>query len=98
MGKTIGIDLGTTNSVVSYYDAKNPGIILTQEGDRILPSVVAFMPNDERLVGNPAKSQLITNPENTIHSIKRLMGKRFSEIEPYLEQYAYIIVKGDRIP
>jgi len=95
MGKTIGIDLGTTNSVVSFYDAKSPGIILSQEGDRILPSVVAFMPNDERLVGNPAKSQLITNPENTIHSIKRLMGKRFTEIEPFLNHYTYTIVKGD---
>jgi len=96
MGKVIGIDLGTTNSVVAVYESKNPGIILTQDGDRTLPSVVAFTQNEERLVGNPAKSQLITNPENTIYSVKRLMGKRFSELEPFLDQFSYSIVKEPR--
>lgn len=96
MGKIIGIDLGTTNSVVAVYEQKNPGIILTQDGDRILPSIVAFAQNEERLIGNPAKSQLITNPENTIYSVKRLMGKRFSELEPYLDQFSYPIVKGPK--
>ncbi len=96
MGKVIGIDLGTTNSVVAVYESKNPGIILTQDGDRTLPSVVAFTQNEERLVGNPAKSQLITNPENTVYSVKRLMGKRFSELEPFLDQFSYSIVKGPK--
>lgn len=94
MGKVIGIDLGTTNSVVAVYESKSPTIIITQEGDRILPSVVAFNPKEERLVGNPAKSQQITNPENTVYSVKRLMGKRFSEIEPYLDQFSYELTKG----
>jgi molecular chaperone DnaK len=95
MGKVIGIDLGTTNSVVSVYETKTPTIILSHEGDRLLPSVVAFTKDGERLVGNPAKSQLITNPQNTIYSMKRLMGKRFSEIEPYRHLYGYEIVEGD---
>ncbi|MCK4835028.1 MAG: Hsp70 family protein, partial [Candidatus Aminicenantes bacterium] len=94
MGKIIGIDLGTTNSVVAVYESKTPAIIITPEGDRILPSVVAFNQKEERLVGNPAKSQLITNPENTIYSVKRLMGKRFSEIETYLDQFSYELIKG----
>jgi molecular chaperone DnaK len=96
MGKIIGIDLGTTNSVVAVYESKNPTVILTQDGDRILPSVVAFTQNEERLIGNPAKSQMITNPEKTVYSVKRLMGKRFTEIEPYLDQFSYPIVKGPK--
>lgn len=95
MGKVIGVDLGTTNSVVSVYETKTPTIILSHEGDRLLPSVVAFTKDGERLVGNPAKSQLITNPKNTIYSVKRLMGKRFSEIAPYRGQFGYEIVEGD---
>lgn len=94
MGKVIGIDLGTTYSVASFYENKNSGIILSHEGGRLLPSVVAFIENNERLIGEPAKSQLITNPQNTVHSIKRLMGKKFSEIEPYLHEYTYKIVEG----
>jgi len=99
MGKVIGIDLGTTYSVASFYENKNSGIILSHEGGRLLPSVVAFTENNERLIGEPAKSQLITNPQNTVHSIKRLMGKKFSEIEPYLHEYTYKIVEdsGDSI-
>ena len=94
MGKVIGIDLGTTLSVASFYENKNFGIILNHEGGRLLPSIVAFTENNERLIGEPAKSQLITNPENTIHSIKRLMGKNFSEIKPYLHEYNFKIVEG----
>ncbi len=93
MGKIIGIDLGTTNSVAAFMDDKNPEIVLTPEGERLLPSFVAFGKAGERLVGNPAKSQLITNI-NTIYSVKRLIGKRYSEVEPYLEQFNYSIVEG----
>ena len=94
MGRIIGIDLGTTNSVVAYTEGKSPAIVLSEEGDRILPSVVAFTQKGERLVGTPAKSQLIINPANTVHSVKRLMGKRYSEVEPYLYQFGYAIVEG----
>jgi molecular chaperone DnaK len=94
MGKVIGIDLGTTNSVAAYVEAKNPEVVLTPEGDRLLPSLVAFSKTGERLVGNPAKSQLITNP-NTIYSVKRLVGKRYSEVSPYLEEFSYPIVEGE---
>ena len=95
MGKVIGIDLGTTNSAAAFVEAKNWEIILTSEGDRLLPSVVAFTQSNERLIGNPAKSQLITNPLNTISSVKRLMGKRFSEVKPYLWQFPYTIIEND---
>jgi molecular chaperone DnaK len=95
MGKVIGIDLGTTNSVAAFVEAKNPEIILTSEGDRLLPSVVAFTQSDERLIGSPAKSQLITNPLNTISSVKRLMGKRFSEVQPYLWQFPYKLIEAE---
>jgi len=94
MGKVIGIDLGTTNSEVAFFEAGHPHIILTQEGERILPSIVAFTTGDERLVGNPAKSQLLTNT-NTIYSVKRLIGKRYSEVKPYLHQFNYEIVQGN---
>jgi len=94
MGRIIGIDLGTTNSVVAYTEGKSPAIVLSEEGDRILPSVVAFTQKKERLVGTPAKSQLIINPANTVHSVKRLMGKRYSEVAPYLYQFSYPIVEG----
>lgn len=94
MGKVIGIDLGTTNSVAACIEGKTPEIVLTPEGDRLLPSLVAFGKTGERLVGNPAKSQLITNV-NTIYSVKRLMGKRFSEVSPYLDQFNYDLVEGE---
>jgi molecular chaperone DnaK len=93
MGKVIGIDLGTTNSVVSFFEGGKAEIILTPEGDRLLPSMVAFTAGGDRLVGNPAKSQLITNT-NTIYSVKRLVGKRFSEVQPYLHQFNYELVEG----
>lgn len=94
MNKIIGIDLGTTNSVAAYMEGKSPDIVLTPEGERLLPSLVAFSSSGERLVGNPAKSQLITNI-NTIYSVKRLVGKKYSEVAPYLEQFSYPIVEGE---
>ncbi len=94
MSKIIGIDLGTTNSVVSYFEGERTKIILTTEGDRLLPSVVGFTQSGERLVGNPAKSQIITNPLKTVHSVKRLMGKKYSEIEHEIKKFAFSVVKG----
>jgi len=91
----IGIDLGTTNSVAAIYDTKNADIILSSEGQRLLPSVVAFNQNGDHLVGEPAKSQLLTNPLHTVSSVKRLMGKRYSEIEPHLDQFHFKIVEGE---
>ena len=80
MGKIIGIDLGTTNSVVSVMEGGQPTVIANQEGARTTPSVVAFTKTGERLVGQVAKRQAITNPENTIFSIKRFMGRRGDEV------------------
>ena len=79
MGRTVGIDLGTTFSLVATMQGGEPVIIPTSEGERLLPSVVAMSKTGERLVGWLAKRQQITNPENTIYSIKRLMGRRFKE-------------------
>ncbi len=96
MGKILGIDLGTTKSAIAYLEGTTPEIILTPEGHRLLPSIVAFTSTGERLVGQPAKSQMITNPLNTISSVKTLMGKRYSEVEPYLQEFPFHIVKhGD---
>jgi molecular chaperone DnaK len=77
MGKIIGIDLGTTNSCVAVMEGGQPTVIANQEGARTTPSVVAFTKSGERLVGQVAKRQAITNPENTIFSIKRFMGRRY---------------------
>ena len=79
MAKVIGIDLGTTNSAMAYMEGGEPTIIPNAEGGRITPSVVAFTKTGERLVGQVAKRQAITNPENTIYSAKRFIGRRFSE-------------------
>ena len=79
MAKIIGIDLGTTNSAVAYLEAGQPVIIPNKEGSRLTPSVVAFTKNGEILVGQLAKRQAITNPKNTIYSIKRLMGRRYDD-------------------
>jgi molecular chaperone DnaK len=96
MGKILGIDLGTTKSAIAYLEGNIPEIILTPEGHRLLPSIVAFTANGERLVGQPAKSQMITNPLNTISSVKTLMGKKYSEVEPYLKEFSFHIIKhGD---
>ena len=80
MGKIVGIDLGTTNSVVAVLEGGEPVVITTAEGGRLVPSVVAFTKNGERLVGQTAKRQAVVNPENTVSQIKRFMGRRFSEV------------------
>ncbi|MBY5957137.1 molecular chaperone DnaK [Membranicola marinus] len=95
MGKIIGIDLGTTNSVVSVMEGNEPVVIPNDEGKRTTPSVVAFLDNGERKVGDPAKRQAITNPHKTINSIKRFMGARHSAHLDEIEKMSYEVVKGD---
>lgn len=95
MGKIIGIDLGTTNSCVAVMEGNEPQVIANDEGRRTTPSVVAFLKNGERKVGDPAKRQAITNPANTIMSIKRFMGRRFDEVGSEIEHCSYQLVKGD---
>jgi molecular chaperone DnaK len=95
MGKIIGIDLGTTNSCVSVMEGNEPVVIPNSEGKRTTPSIVAFIENGERKVGDPAKRQAITNPEKTISSIKRLMGEPFEKISKEIERVSYKVVKGD---
>lgn len=95
MGKIIGIDLGTTNSCVAVMEGNEPVVIANDEGRRTTPSVVAFLKNGERKVGDPAKRQAITNPTNTIMSIKRYMGRRYDEVTGEMSHNAYQIVKGD---
>ena len=96
MGKIIGIDLGTTNSCVAVMEGNEPVVIANSEGARTTPSVVAFMDNGngERKVGAPAKRQAITNPKNTISSIKRFMGKRYNEVGSELKTVAYSVEQG----
>src|SRR5438128_1081975 len=79
-GRVIGIDLGTTNSVVAVLEGGEPTVIVNQEGSRLTPSIVALTKDGERLVGQIAKRQSVTNPENTIYSIKRFMGRKFDEV------------------
>ena len=81
MGKVIGIDLGTTNSVVAVMEGGEPTVISMAEGGRLCPSVVAFTKNNERLVGQTARRQAVVNPDNTIFSAKRLMGRRYDDAE-----------------
>ena len=95
MGKIIGIDLGTTNSCVAVMEGNEPVVIANDEGRRTTPSVVAFLKNGERKVGDPAKRQAITNPTNTIMSIKRYMGRRFDEVSSEMTHNSYKIMKGD---
>ena len=95
MGKIIGIDLGTTNSCVAVMEGKEPVVIPNDEGRRTTPSVLAFLDSGERKVGDPAKRQAITNPLKTISSIKRFMGRRFSELGTDANRMAYSVVKGD---
>jgi molecular chaperone DnaK len=95
MGKIIGIDLGTTNSCVSVMEGNEPVVIANDEGRRTTPSVVAFLKNGERKVGDPAKRQAITNPVNTIMSVKRFMGRRFDEVTNEISHWSYKVVKGD---
>jgi molecular chaperone DnaK len=95
MGKIIGIDLGTTNSVVAVMEAGQPTVIANQEGARTTPSVVGFTKSGERLVGQVAKRQAITNPENTVFSIKRFMGRRNDEVSEEMKMVPYKVVRGD---
>lgn len=95
MGKIIGIDLGTTNSCVAVMEGNEPVVIANDEGRRTTPSVVAFLKNGERKVGDPAKRQAITNPHNTIMSVKRFMGRRFDEVGEEITHWSYKVAKGD---
>src|SRR4029078_837695 len=95
MGKIIGIDLGTTNSCVAVMEGNEPVVIANDEGRRTTPSVVAFLKNGERKVGDPAKRQAITNPHNTIMSVKRFMGRRHDEVTEEISHWSYKVVKGD---
>src|SRR5512145_2262789 len=94
MGKIIGIDLGTTNSVVSVMEGGQPTVITTAEGGRLCPSVVAFSKNGERMVGQTAKRQSVINSENTIYSIKRFIGRRFEETETERKMVPYTVIEG----
>ena len=95
MGKIIGIDLGTTNSCVAVMEGNEPVVIANDEGRRTTPSIVAFLKNGERKIGDPAKRQAITNPTNTISSVKRFMGRRFDEVTNEISHWSYKVVKGD---
>ncbi|MCA9041575.1 MAG: Hsp70 family protein, partial [Planctomycetaceae bacterium] len=92
--KVIGIDLGTTNSVVSLMEGGEPRVIANLEGNRITPSVVAFTEKGETLVGEPAKRQAVTNPGNTVYSIKRFMGRRHNEVENEEKIVPYKVIGG----
>ena len=94
MGKIVGIDLGTTNSVVAVLEGGEPVVITTAEGSRLLPSVVGFAKTGERLVGQTARRQAVVNPENTVFSIKRFMGRRFSEVAEERRRVPYQVVEG----
>ena len=98
MAKVIGIDLGTTNSCVSVMDGKTAKVIENSEGTRTTPSIVAFGDNGERLIGQPAKRQAVTNPEGTLFAVKRLMGRRYNDplVEKDKKLVPYKIVSGDR--
>jgi molecular chaperone DnaK len=95
MSKIIGIDLGTTNSVVAVMEGGTPAVIPNQEGGRTTPSVVGFTKSGERLVGQVAKRQAVTNPENTVYSIKRFMGRRFNEVSEEMKLVPYKVVAGE---
>jgi len=94
MGKTIGIDLGTTNSVVAIMEGGEPKVIINEEGSRLTPSVVGFTKEGERMVGQIAKRQSITNPENTVYSIKRFMGRKFGEVGQEIKMVPFRVVEG----
>src|SRR5690554_479112 len=95
MGKIIGIDLGTTNSCVSVMEGNEPVVIPNSEGKRTTPSMVAFVENGERKIGDPAKRQAITNPAKTINSIKRFMGETYDSVKTEISKIPYKITKGD---
>src|SRR5688572_8220178 len=94
MAKVIGIDLGTTNSCMAIMEGGEPMVLENSEGKRTTPSVVAFAKNGERLVGDAAKRQAVTNPRNTIYSVKRFMGRKFDEVQEELKRVPYKVVKA----
>src|SRR5712691_5725040 len=94
MAKAIGIDLGTTNSVVAVMEGGRPTVIINSEGSRLTPSVVAFTKAGERLVGQLAKRQSVLKPENTIYSAKRFIGRRYSEVQSEIKNVPYKVVAG----
>src|SRR5689334_21257598 len=94
MGKIIGIDLGTTNSVVAVMEGKEPKVLVNEEGARLTPSVVAWDDKGEILVGQIAKRQAVTNPENTIFSAKRFIGRRFEEVGDEVKRMPFKVVRG----
>src|SRR5216117_2852519 len=95
MSKIIGIDLGTTNSVVAVMEGGEPVVIPNQEGGRTTPSVVAFTKNNERPVGQAAKRQAVTNAENTIYSIKRFMGRRYDEVNEEMKMVPFKVSRSN---
>ncbi|HQP81206.1 MAG TPA: Hsp70 family protein, partial [Paludibacteraceae bacterium] len=95
MGKIIGIDLGTTNSCVAVLEGNEPVVITNSEGKRTTPSIVAFIDGGERKVGDPAKRQAVTNPKNTVYSIKRFMGESYDRVAKDIDRVPYKVVKGD---
>jgi len=95
MGKIIGIDLGTTNSCVAVMEGNEPVVIPNSEGKRTTPSVVAFIENGERKIGDPAKRQAITNPQKTISSIKRFMGEKFDGVSKEISRVVFEVTKGE---
>ena len=98
MGKIIGIDLGTTNSCVAVFEGNEPVVIANSEGKRTTPSVVAFVDNGERKVGDPAKRQAITNPKRTVYSIKRFMGENWSQVQKEISRVPYPVVNENNMP
>ena len=97
MSKIIGIDLGTTNSVVAVMEGGDPAVISSAEGSRLVPSVVAFNKNGERMVGQTAKRQAVINAENTVYSIKRFMGRRKEEVESEIKMVPYEVTSGPTV-
>ena len=95
MGKIIGIDLGTTNSCVAVMEGNEPVVIPNSEGKRTTPSIVAFVENGERKIGDPAKRQAITNSKKTVFSIKRFMGEPYDKVTKEIKRVSYTVVKGD---
>ena len=95
MGKIIGIDLGTTNSCVAVMEGNQPTVIINNEGERTTPSVVAFTDGGERKIGNPSKRQAITNPQNTVFSIKRFMGETYEQVQKEIARVPYKVVRGE---
>lgn len=94
MAKAVGIDLGTTNSVVAVMEGGNPTVIINSEGNRLTPSVVACTKTAERLVGQLARRQAVLNPENTIYSVKRFIGRRYNEVQDEIKNVPYKVVSG----